>query len=483
MALVPQGQLALAQTPEQSIDRERENRQYQHLLSVAESQEQRLARFAALRTSPGYDLSDPWLVDASDKKAAGAQQELLLGAPCRLVGSGEIAAYLGVREDGGGCSMRLADGTEALRARGRILPLPTQPARQGDWVYPVNLQGTQVQYHGRKGLCGLGGIISGPPRRQGFWVSFEPSDETLPPEVVLIDIDHLVTLPLSGTGTTITPWEARCSVGGRNLPALLDGVPALTDERAKEEQLMLRYGECADDEESVAGSVAISSEGEQGDEAKADNDDDDNDETNLELSEGCLVRLTLDGRLHHARVERGSSIATICAKVCVLDSANGRDAAFEVPWAHLTPVSEDDLVLSAVCRVCGSAEPETSLVLCDNFAKACLFGIHLACCSPPLTAVPEGAWLCQACNSGSASSSSAANGATATATALKKNTQPSGTRKRKCAAIADEQPERHASKTGQRRGGAHGGTCQVASDAIVSSKPGGGRRSRGRGAR
>merc|ERR1740123_754729 len=202
MALVPQGQLALAHTPEHAVDWERESRQYQHLLSVAESQEQRLARFAALRTSPGYDLSDPWLVDASDKKAAGAQQQLLAGAPCRLVGSGEIAAYLGVREDGGGCSVRLADGTEVLRARGRILPLPTQPARQGDWAYPVNMQGEQMQYHGRKGLCGLGGMISGPPRRQGFWVSFEPSVETLPPEIVLIDRDHLVTLPEPGTGAT-----------------------------------------------------------------------------------------------------------------------------------------------------------------------------------------------------------------------------------------------------------------------------------------
>merc|ERR1740123_2265872 len=159
MALVPQGQLALAHTPEHAVDWERESRQYQHLLSVAESQEQRLARCAALRTSPGYDLSDPWLVDASNKKTAGVQQQLLPGAPCRLVGSGEIAAYLGVREDGG-CSMRLANGTEALRARSRILPLPTQPARQGDWAYPVNLQGQQAQYHGSKGLCGLGGIIS-----------------------------------------------------------------------------------------------------------------------------------------------------------------------------------------------------------------------------------------------------------------------------------------------------------------------------------
>jgi len=295
----------------------------------------------------------------------------------------------------------------------------------------------------------------------------------------LIDKDNLVTLPSPGTGATITPWEARNSAGGRNLPALLDGVPALTDERAKEEQLMLRYGECDDDEESVAGSVAISSEEEEDDEAAAEKDD--NVEKNLELSEGCLVRLTLDGRLHQARVESGSSTGTICAKVCILDSANGRDSAFEVPWAHLTPVSEDDLVLSAVCRICGSAEPETSLVLCDNFAKACLYGIHLACCSPPLTAVPEGEWLCQACKSNSASSSSAANGTTATAVALEKDKPPSWTRKRKCV-VSHEQPESCAAKTGGTRGGARRGTGRGASTEVASSKPGGGRRSRGRGA-
>ena len=65
-ALLPHAQAELVAVSETLRSDEKENRQYQQVLCVAESQESRLARFGALRKRPGYDVSDPWLVVGAD---------------------------------------------------------------------------------------------------------------------------------------------------------------------------------------------------------------------------------------------------------------------------------------------------------------------------------------------------------------------------------------------------------------------------------
>ena len=45
------------------------------------------------------------------------------------------------------------------------------------------------------------------------------------------------------------------------------------------------------------------------------------------------------------------------------------------------------------CQVCGGSHDEHLLLLCDSCDK----GYHTSCLSPPLTAIPEGEWLCPLC--------------------------------------------------------------------------------------
>ena len=50
------------------------------------------------------------------------------------------------------------------------------------------------------------------------------------------------------------------------------------------------------------------------------------------------------------------------------------------------------------CSVCGGKDSpdDNAMLLCD---AECGRGTHLACCSPPLHAVPDGDWFCAECTS------------------------------------------------------------------------------------
>ena len=55
---------------------------------------------------------------------------------------------------------------------------------------------------------------------------------------------------------------------------------------------------------------------------------------------------------------------------------------------------------SVVCEACGSADDVDQLLICDG--PACQDPpreYHMRCLDPPLTAIPEGAWLCPYCAS------------------------------------------------------------------------------------
>ena len=44
----------------------------------------------------------------------------------------------------------------------------------------------------------------------------------------------------------------------------------------------------------------------------------------------------------------------------------------------------------AICSECLQAEPDETLLLCENFGVKCFGSTHLVCLVPPLTEVPEG---------------------------------------------------------------------------------------------
>lgn len=54
---------------------------------------------------------------------------------------------------------------------------------------------------------------------------------------------------------------------------------------------------------------------------------------------------------------------------------------------------EEDDELCAVCQS-GESEPPNEILFCDNCDRA----FHQACCSPPVTEVPEDDWLCKDCD-------------------------------------------------------------------------------------
>lgn len=61
----------------------------------------------------------------------------------------------------------------------------------------------------------------------------------------------------------------------------------------------------------------------------------------------------------------------------------------EVPRQHRTP---DELVDDIICEVCGRADDEAILLLCDE----CNAGYHKFCLNPPLARRPRGNWFCPA---------------------------------------------------------------------------------------
>jgi len=48
------------------------------------------------------------------------------------------------------------------------------------------------------------------------------------------------------------------------------------------------------------------------------------------------------------------------------------------------------------CNVCGGVEDEDLIILCDG--PGCTSEIHMYCLTPVITAVPEGDWFCEACD-------------------------------------------------------------------------------------
>ena len=56
-----------------------------------------------------------------------------------------------------------------------------------------------------------------------------------------------------------------------------------------------------------------------------------------------------------------------------------------------------------VCGVCGSGEDDATLLLCDG----CDAGCHLACCDPPLSAMPDGDYFCAECTAAAAAAPAA----------------------------------------------------------------------------
>lgn len=64
--------------------------------------------------------------------------------------------------------------------------------------------------------------------------------------------------------------------------------------------------------------------------------------------------------------------------------------AGQPPEEPLPPEPEAD---NTTCEVCGSADNEETLLLCDG----CDLGWHTDCLRPPLDDVPDGEWYCDAC--------------------------------------------------------------------------------------
>ena len=55
--------------------------------------------------------------------------------------------------------------------------------------------------------------------------------------------------------------------------------------------------------------------------------------------------------------------------------------------------SPEDVDDDAVCVLCFRPDREDMMLMCDK----CNDGHHIDCLNPPLTAIPEGPWLCADC--------------------------------------------------------------------------------------
>lgn len=218
-----------------SLGPEARTRQYESMVAVAESQAKRLCVQGVVRTdTAGYDMDDDFLDD--DRSSIVFQ----LGAPCLVLGggsgvsaasaaetpegeiqdqgrsdAGKVAAYLG-EDDCEGCARVwpiYGHGSFAVD-RSRLLPLPTEEARLGDWALAVGV-GEQHRYLlGRRGQCAFAVSCSaeaaaahGFGRRPcgAMWVVFEPAQPGGFEDTVLLPAHWLAALPPMGP---MTPWEA-----------------------------------------------------------------------------------------------------------------------------------------------------------------------------------------------------------------------------------------------------------------------------------
>jgi len=266
--------------------------------------------------------------------------------------------------------------------------------------------GDQARFNGRRGLCGLTGVLSGTCERPGLWVMFEPSDPTCPPEIALLSEANLVALPSPPPGAPHTPWEARRTALP---PAVSSGPPlALTDEAAQEERLAIVDGPRGQQPDSASDAGSIDLTGDEDDSSEAGGDDrGDGPLGDFVASVGDLVSVrTLDEvgtrrgneTIRHGRVDglRGSGGgATAIVRLLPVGPDPGGSADFVM--ASLEPAEEDQLILGAVCAGCDSAEPEEELLMCEGFGRQCLCCAHIGCLQPALKAVPKGPWMCQHC--------------------------------------------------------------------------------------
>eukprot|EP00928_Gymnodinium_smaydae_P077705 TRINITY_DN6112_c0_g1_i1.p1 TRINITY_DN6112_c0_g1~~TRINITY_DN6112_c0_g1_i1.p1 ORF type:complete len:472 (+),score=133.85 TRINITY_DN6112_c0_g1_i1:78-1493(+) len=458
---------------ESTVDVGAECRQYQHVLAVATSQEQRLVTHAALRRRPGYDLTDPWLV-SDGAGGSSASTKLVPGMPCTLLGSGEVVAYLETvgSASSGQCRTRSWRGRESVVPRAKLLPLPTRSPVQGEWAFAVDLPPGEAHLVGRRGLLGLHAPMPGKGGAHGFWVMFEPTEEGLPPLVALIDEKRLVTLPMPLAGAPRTPWESRAArltapdgAGVRlrlaDAPADTAPLPALEDEGAQEQRLALRLQD-EDGAASEDGSVDLS----------------ESEDEEPELAEGSLVRVPGTTAAHReaqrygrvADIEGGAAgAATGSARLLARATVRLFDGTTEsFLAAELTLASVADLEVSAVCDHCGHAEPEPELLLCENFAQRCLGAMHISCLDPPLSAVPEGDWYCAQClmPEKGASASKPARGAGASKAAI----TAAAKSKPKAGAEAKAKAKAAAKSSGASAGGSGGVAAKAKAKAKGKAK-------------
>eukprot|EP01105_Mastigella_eilhardi_P024512 TRINITY_DN6403_c0_g1_i1.p1 TRINITY_DN6403_c0_g1~~TRINITY_DN6403_c0_g1_i1.p1 ORF type:complete len:857 (-),score=199.21 TRINITY_DN6403_c0_g1_i1:38-2494(-) len=66
------------------------------------------------------------------------------------------------------------------------------------------------------------------------------------------------------------------------------------------------------------------------------------------------------------------------------------------PPVLLFCTTECQSVYQTTCEVCKAGSDDAKMLLCDNCSK----GYHIYCLNPPLTAIPEGTWLCRECLKG-----------------------------------------------------------------------------------
>ncbi|CAJ1347173.1 unnamed protein product [Effrenium voratum] len=179
--------------------------QYQRVMGISAIQAARLAKHGQVclpAGCEGYDLED----DMIDDRPA----PIALGMPC-LVGL-ELMAYLGIEESAEGEIHRLkvvgaaSDSGARLVPRRAVLPLPTEGARVGDWVLPVELPQAERRFLGCTGLC-----LEHLEKEHGkdfMLVAFPSTCPQVPPELVQLPPEKLVSLPSKHTDV-LTPLEAQ----------------------------------------------------------------------------------------------------------------------------------------------------------------------------------------------------------------------------------------------------------------------------------
>mmetsp|Transcript_55811 Transcript_55811/g.103276 ORF Transcript_55811/g.103276 Transcript_55811/m.103276 type:complete len:464 (-) Transcript_55811:35-1426(-) len=399
MALVPAGQ-SLATVAPETLGAGNENRQYQSVLAVAHSQEQRLVAHAALRKAPGYDLSDPWLVASevdTDKPSKPHMGKVIPGMPCRVVRSNEVAAYLEAdAQPDGTRKVRFASGQVSEVVANRLLELPSRPAQQGEWALPIALPADQVKFLGRRCLCGVAAMKEGKP---AFWVNFAPEDPQDPPQMALISSECLVTVAGPALGAALTPWERRMLPNHASSlcqDAIVEfkdhgRLPMLVDERANDLRLaeFHRQGENEQDDASDDAEICIDSGSSSGEE-----------EPPNELILGGLVKGELHDKTVYGYVEQ---IDEDDVTVKLLEGTNGQDM-HEFRREQLAPAWRPELFTQARCYCCGGTEPAQDIILCEYYATVCLGAAHIGCLK--MATVPEGSWMCPGCAAGHARSSS-----------------------------------------------------------------------------